>query len=416
MSRCKSVMRWAVGCVVCVQIYVCFRLRETLPRRENIKSPREAAPQTTGVSCAIVAPEQSPIHRIGILVTADPEYLKRGARVGSGSSITLAISSMQCWASTHGYYFFLESHDLTSHVPWGTQGVAPFVSKLLAAEKYLRRVDWLLVLDADCVVANRTKRIEDILDDRFHLTFHERLHNREVDAAAWLVKNSHYSFQFIREWIRLTACQCMGGDTHFHNNDNGALLLLLMHRIFAGRPREELCFNLFDQSKTVYDYLQFVQCVHDKLSGGDFPPTSEHIQITTAENSWFRHLESRWHLTGEWGVVDGTSMWNRWLGNEFLVHTKDPDTLLSPLDALCQDPPTGFIRPDLMMDPPAALVSVSAESSRFGHREIAHCFPSCPPLVALSGGETTIQPPPMYCERGAGGCYQSFLSIFERKT
>lgn len=345
--------------------------------------------------------ETVPKPLIGVLISADPSYLKRGPSVSvSGTSMSLAVSAIECWAASKGYHFFLEVHDLTNMDRVYT--ATPFASKLFAVKKYLKFVDWLLVLDSDCVIANTTKTIEEMIvmsPPYTQLTFHERFHNSEIAAGVWLARKSDYTFKFIDDWLALLACVCSNEHYMAQNNDNGALIMLLAETLLIKSQFTE-SKALFDKANSHDAYLTFVQYVHDRLIEST---QTGPISIMRAENGWFRLLELKWHNTGDFGVEVGpnvVSMWNRWLGNEFVVHTKDPELLLERSDALCGLPIRPHIRPEWLERDSleAATKSYRSEAVRFHHPDLADCFPVCPPLFSSKPTAVVMKPLSVYCE------------------
>jgi hypothetical protein len=100
----------------CLVIHYLFFLTATVVRLPQTEAETERAPKPL----------------IGVLISADPSYLKRGptAVAGSGTSMSLAVSAIECWAASKGYHVFLEVHDLTNMDRVYT--ATPFASKLFA--------------------------------------------------------------------------------------------------------------------------------------------------------------------------------------------------------------------------------------------------------------------------------------------
>jgi hypothetical protein len=325
--------------------------------------------------------------KIGILISADPSYLGRGAKVaGSGTSYSLAVSAVQCWAASKGYHFFLEVHDLTStETKFAT---SPYANKIVAAKKYLPFVDWLLFLDNDCVIVNYTKTLEEIIavNQHSHIILHERLHNSEISSAVWLVKRSNYTIHFLDDWLSILGCVCANERALTQNNDNGALVMLLAIRLLDPSAASE-CRALYESSQSWDDYLRFARLVHDRINTLPSNVKSQPITIMRPENGWFRVMEFQWHNTGAFGVKVGPniiSMWNRWLGQEFIVHTKEPEILLDQSHAKCTSHQKTHLRSEWLtpFDIHAALSSYEEEVVRFGHPNLVDCFPVCPSLYA----------------------------------
>lgn len=347
---------------------------------------------------------------IGVLMSVDSKYIDRGSKVvGSGTSYSQSISAAQCWAVSKGYHFFLEVHDLTSTDRRYT--ATPFASKLMAVKKYLQFVDWILVLDVDCVIANSSKTVESIIASNpfAHVTFHERLHNSEIAAAVWLAKSSSFTTLFIDDWLAILGCVCQREHYLSQNNDNGALIMLLAERLLSPDQHAE-CKALFDSAFSLDQYLNFARKVHDYIVASTPDSNRQQpISIMRAENGWFRIMELQWHSSGEFGVEVGPhviSMWNRWLGNEFIVHTKNPELLIDRSHALCAKNSihSPYLKPEWL----SALVlsetakSYAAEVVRFGHSDLVGCFPTCPPLYDAASppdyAMSTRQPLKYDCE------------------
>ena len=130
-------------------------------------------------------------------------------------------------------------------------------------------MDYLLVLDGDVIFANRSRTIEEVIQSGIaataragaageaHITLHERMHNKEVDAACILVKRSPFSFAFIDEWLGFAPCLCSNVGVRFNNFDNGALLVLLLHRLYPDHPRTASCIGRYEAAKEIYGYKTF---------------------------------------------------------------------------------------------------------------------------------------------------------------
>ena len=329
-------------------------------------------------------PQSTERPKIGVMIWTNPAYMSE--------SIQLGISAWQCYCLKAGYHFFLETYPFMRD---GLHG-APFLSKLLATKKYMPYVDYLLVVDADTLVANTTRRLEDIIATGEHLFFHERMHNREIVAGVWLAKNSPFSKAFIDEWIEYAFCNCANEGPRWTNHDNGALIHLIYQKYL--HTQDTKCGSLYQESNSLQTYLHFVQCVHDLLHNPIVNMPG--IRIEQAETSWFKFLELGWQETGDWGTPSGPNvevLWNRWTGNEFIVHTKHASRLLDKRDAECLAL-SHIIRPDLLLPPAKAAETMREESARFGHAHLGECTFSCPPLV--EGG-----PPPLVLPQPAPKCH-----------
>jgi hypothetical protein len=93
------------------------------------------------------------------------------------------LSALGCYAALQGYALHIELFNLQPD-----RGLF-YYTRTRAVAKYLPLYDWVLHLGSDVVVANRTKRLEEYIDDRFDLILNDR-ENGEVHADGYLIKNS----------------------------------------------------------------------------------------------------------------------------------------------------------------------------------------------------------------------------------
>lgn len=212
------------------------------------------------------------------------------------------------------------------------------------------------------------------------------MHNREIVAGIWLAKSSTFASLFLDDWIEYALCNCANEGQRMTNHDNGALIHLIYQKYL--HDDSTMCGDLYEQSFSLESYWKFVQCVHDLLHTSK---TMRGIRIDQAETSWLKFLEFGWQEKGDWGTPAGpnvVSLWNRWIGNEFIVHTKHIDRLLTRADAECK-PQTSHVRPDMLLPMGDAIATMKEESARFGHHHLGDCMFECPPLVA--GGPPSSQ-------------------------
>lgn len=116
--------------------------------------------------------------------------------------ITITWPNKQEWCDKHGYHLFDSSPYLDNSRP-------PSWSKIVAARRLLveEQCDWVLWLDADTVVMNSTKRIEDFLPtpsatQDFVVT---RQKSTSYNAGAWAIRNTPWSLQFLDDWWNMDA-------------------------------------------------------------------------------------------------------------------------------------------------------------------------------------------------------------------
>lgn len=111
--------------------------------------------------------------------------------------LALTWQNKQEYTNKYGYHLFDESHNLDRSRP-------PSWSKIKAARRLLveEQCDWVWWVDADTVIMNSQKRIEDFLPAS---TVPQDLllsqdHSGGYNAGGWLIRNSPYAIEFLDEW------------------------------------------------------------------------------------------------------------------------------------------------------------------------------------------------------------------------
>lgn len=111
--------------------------------------------------------------------------------------LALTWQNKQAYADKYGYFLFDESHHLDRSRP-------PSWSKIKAAKRLLLEegCDWVWWLDADTVIMNSNKRVEDFLPSSSEPQdiLLSRDHSGGYDAGGWLIRNSHYAIEFLDVW------------------------------------------------------------------------------------------------------------------------------------------------------------------------------------------------------------------------
>ena len=113
------------------------------------------------------------------------------------SLLDMTWPNKQSYCDKHGYFLYNESMTLDSSRP-------PSWSKILAVRRLLteENCDWVFWMDADTVIMNSNKRIEDFLplpDSGVDLilTIQKQI---SWNAGAWLIRNTPWSIDFLDSW------------------------------------------------------------------------------------------------------------------------------------------------------------------------------------------------------------------------
>ena len=137
--------------------------------------------------------------------------------------LQLTWENKASYSSKHGYHVFDESSQLDPSRPasW---------SKIRAVQRLLReeQCSWVLWLDADAVIMNSEKRIEEILpsDPTKHLIVTAD-DGGGFNAGVWIIHNSEWSSQFLQEWWDMKSFVMPPGFAK--SGDNDALKHKLKH-------------------------------------------------------------------------------------------------------------------------------------------------------------------------------------------
>lgn len=171
-------------------------------------------------------------------------------------------SSLRCYANRHNYTFLHDKADIDSFSEC-QQNKNYFFRKHCVVAQIMKRnyqIDWFLVLDGDVFVVNANRDLLSYIpsNNKIDIVHYERFHNGEIGAGNYLIKNTIFGSEYVKEWSRW----------EFHkspvpNYDNGALHTFLLSRLFGNQSKEfQTCHSLFIRSigRSLSDYDSAVGC------------------------------------------------------------------------------------------------------------------------------------------------------------
>ncbi|GKY90439.1 hypothetical protein MPSEU_000017700 [Mayamaea pseudoterrestris] len=129
-----------------------------------------------------------------------PSLMQRMVRCRDFDALELiSFPNQRAYASKHNYQWTDSSHMVDPSRP-------PAWSKILAVQHLLEQqaCDWVLWLDADVLVMNSNVRIERLLPSDPNVMLvatHDRKYT--VNSGVWLIRNSAWSRQFLKNWWNL---------------------------------------------------------------------------------------------------------------------------------------------------------------------------------------------------------------------
>lgn len=241
----------AIGlCGLCLVIFIIQRLLSySANNTELYKLPnnfieRECPAPDYAVLGVVVGSSSSNIEnkpRICLTTLTDAAHadaLQRLVRFRDFNSLlSMTWPNKKNYCRKHGYHLFDESMSLDNSRP-------PSWSKIRAVQRLLREeaCDWVLWLDADTVIMNSEKRIEDFLplpDSGIDLvlTGQKGPAQQESDpgprdgwnAGAWAIRNTEWSHQFLNAWWNRKEFVQVKGLSKSGDNDALYALLSAMH-------------------------------------------------------------------------------------------------------------------------------------------------------------------------------------------
>ena len=209
--------------------------------------------------------------------------------------LDMTLPNKEAYAKKHGYYLFDESDSLDTTRP-------PSWSKIKAAQRLLNEenCDWVFWLDADTVVMNSAKKIEDFLPlEQGKDLLITAQKGGSYNAGAWLIRNTEWSREFLDHWWNMEKFVKPKGLSVSGDND------ALKHYL-----TQEMSKEYFNQHIVVPP-----RCTFNSVTV--FLPPQEAAAMTEEkikEQDWYMHLEKYHkgdfiaHVAGKNNKIDTTAL------------------------------------------------------------------------------------------------------------
>ncbi len=137
--------------------------------------------------------------------------------------LAMTWPNKKAYCDKHGYHLVDSSPYLDNSRP-------PSWSKIVAARRLLveEKCDWVIWLDADTVIMNSLKKLEDLLPEEHDFVVTKQK-SRSYNAGAWIIKNTPWAIQFLDTWWSMDEYVRVKGLSV--SGDNDALFHFLTERM-----------------------------------------------------------------------------------------------------------------------------------------------------------------------------------------
>ncbi|CAD5213793.1 unnamed protein product [Bursaphelenchus okinawaensis] len=182
----------------------------------------------------------------------------------------IAKDTLACYLKSTNYTVFYVDIFNDTEVTKQCNYANLFFQKHCAASVYLKKVDWLMVLDADTAVINPNHCIEEYIDERVDVILYERFFNFEFASGNYLVRNTPFGHKFLLEWAEHDKLQATKG---FSGADNGVIHIHVLKLVMPEALNEiATCLDVYYTQRNLQEYYGYVYCVRNVLGASRFFP------------------------------------------------------------------------------------------------------------------------------------------------
>jgi len=224
----------------------------------------------------------------------------RGGNASAGTAIVIvadqrvlasyrpALRSMRCYGQRHGYdVHVLDPRDHSfAGGKCSSHGHMMFRRHCMALHVMESGgYGWVAGFDGDVGALDAGRRLESLLTrPGLDVVHEERFHNGEVQAGAYLVRNSEFGRKYLRDWMKYETALPTG----FDNADNGALHLHLLRQVTGiDKAKVRECEAAWDRAYDVASYDLYVACCMQAIAR---PGGPSNIRLVRRGHGFVRDL------------------------------------------------------------------------------------------------------------------------------
>uniref|UniRef100_A0AC35UCX4 tRNA (adenine(58)-N(1))-methyltransferase non-catalytic subunit TRM6 n=1 Tax=Rhabditophanes sp. KR3021 TaxID=114890 RepID=A0AC35UCX4_9BILA len=181
---------------------------------------------------------------------------------------TLALQTLQCYATHYGYDFQLIDFESTPTLSILCPQDDFFYARHCAVYHYLyeyqKTLKYAMILDADIGLINPFQKLEPFLPlPNEHIILSQRFQINEIGAYSYIIRNSIYGRRFLLDW----ADYFYKEPTSFHGSDNGALMKMLMDRYVPDKfvHHKDKCDDSYSKLVDWAGFRKMCICVNSLL-------------------------------------------------------------------------------------------------------------------------------------------------------